>query len=158
MLNFLINLFKNLFSKSEVIKEKPKEIKEIITLDQYFMGRREKYSNEFAQYISDNAIELLKVVNPLLMELGISNVEVSSGWRPNSLNSGISNAAQHSNHVIGKAVDIKDPDNKLDNLLRSHPELLRKYGLFLESPESTPGWAHLDNAIRTDRPTRIFIP
>ena len=155
MLNFLISIFKKFFSKPEQIQEKPREI---ITLDQYFMGRRELYPNEFAQYISDNAILLLKSVNPFLIELGINNAEVSSGWRPNSLNANVPNAAQHSNHTIGKAVDIKDPDGKLDNLFRAHPELLRKYGLFLESPDSTPGWSHLDIATRTDRPSRIFNP
>ena len=155
MLNFLLKILQSLFSKPTIVSESPKEV---ITLDQYFMGRRELYPNEFAQYISDNAVLLLKVVNPFLLELGITEAEVTSGWRPNSLNATVPNAVQHSNHTIGKAVDIKDVDGKLDNLFRAHPELLRQYGLFLESPDSTPGWSHLDIATRTDRPSRIFLP
>lgn len=46
--------------------------------------------------------------------------------------------------MSGLALDIEDPDNELDKLIASKPELLDKYGLWLEHPDSTPKWTHLD--------------
>jgi hypothetical protein len=39
------------------------------------------------------------------------------------------------------AVDIYDPQNKLDDYLTD--EILTKFDLYREAPESTLGWCHL---------------
>lgn len=132
--------------------------KEIITNKQYFMGRDEQYKTELTDQIKENAQILLNKVNQLLTELNIDIVEVSSGWRPAAINNTIQNASKKSAHMEGKAVDIKDIDHKLYDLILSRNDLLKKYGLWMEDKESTKNWVHLDYKERSDRPIRVFKP
>lgn len=111
---------------------------------------------ELTEEIRANAAILMGKISLLLEALAIPGVVVSSGFRPPSVNAKIKNAAKASSHMTGKAVDFADIDGKLKELIRSHPELLRKLGLFMEDPKSTPTWVHLDFATRDDRPSRIF--
>ena len=113
---------------------------------------------ELTPEVIANLEQLLKQVTALLNDLKVDHVEVSSGFRPSTVNANIPNAAKKSLHMIGKAVDLADPTNALDKLIESHPELLEKHGLWLESPLTTPSWAHLDIGIRSARKIRIFIP
>lgn len=140
-----------------------------ISLDLYFTDfitkadRRKQYASDFTKEINDNAIILLDKVNSLLGELGIQKSDVTSGWRPAAINAKTPNAAKRSAHMISKAVDILDNHNQdLAKLIASRPDLLRKYDLFLENPDSTRGvnqnWVHLDFMARSDRPSRIFLP
>jgi uncharacterized protein YcbK (DUF882 family) len=121
------------------------------------MGRDKTHVQELTDEIKENAKKLVERVNLLLKELKIDEVKVSSGWRPPSVNSQVKNAAKKSLHMMGLAIDLQDngPIKKaiLDNL-----ELLEKYDLWLESPDHTPTWCHLDLGIRSKRPRRIFIP
>jgi hypothetical protein len=97
-------------------------------------------------------------VNGLLFDLGWRvPVVVSSGWRPRGLNAKIKGAAKNSYHIYGKAVDIAD-NGELDRAIQANPALLEKWGLWLEHPDNTPGWTHLDVGTRTDRDIRIFKP
>jgi hypothetical protein len=136
--------------------EPPK--KDLVTLDMYLMGRDKQYPKDYTDEVKANITKFLPVLNQFLNECGIDVVEVSSGWRPPSVNSKIANAAKRSLHMTGLACDLKDPDGKLDALFESKPDLLRKYGLFLEEPEFTKNWAHLDLGTRPDRPSRKFRP
>lgn len=132
--------------------------KEYITLEMYLMGRDKQYPEEFTDELKNNAIQLLDKVNGFLSELKPSQpLSVTSGWRPRSINAKTPGAAKKSLHMECKAVDLSDNDlGDLDKLFESKPDLLRKYGLFLEDPNSTPRWAHLDCGNRTDRPSRVF--
>lgn len=140
-----------------------------LTLDMYFTDfstkedRRKVYASELTQDIINNATKLVAIVNNFLNELGIEKVEVTSGWRAPTLNNKTKNAAKNSYHQNGMAVDLLDnKEQDLANLIASNPDLLRKYNLFLESPQATQGkntnWTHLDIGIRADRPSRIFLP
>lgn len=142
---------------------------DIISLDLYFTDfitkkdRREIYKSQFKSEYQDNAIKLLLQVNALLNDLGIKTTDVTSGWRPESVNIDTPNAAPHSAHMIGLAIDIlDDKDQNLAKLVSSRPELLRQYNLFQENPTYTKGkntnWCHLDIVNRPDRPSRQFIP
>ena len=62
-----------------------------------------------------------------------------------------------SSHLYGCAVDIKDPDGRLARWLKSRPDLLTKCGLWMEDPEYTKGWCHLQTYSPKSM-TRIFIP
>lgn len=116
-------------------------------------------SEELTDEVKSNATKLIDVVNSFLSELQPEGpISVSSGFRPSSVNSGIKHAAKRSLHISGFAVDIADPDGTLDEAIKKCPELLDKYGLWLEDPGHTPGWSHLDMGTRSDRPIRIFIP
>lgn len=144
-------------------------MRDLISLDLYFRDfvtkadRRIQFASEFTEDINNNAIKLLGLVNQLLNDLGIETADVTSGWRPPQINNKTTNAAKKSFHMLGMAVDVLDDKNQnLAKLIASRPDLLKKYGLWLESPQSTKGqntnWIHLDYGIRTDRPSRVFLP
>ena len=118
---------------------------------------REK-STELTPEVVTNATKLLEKVNALLKDLGIAKVTVSSGFRPSAVNKAIPNAAKASLHQIGLAIDIADPDGKLDALIASKDELLKKYGLWQEDIAATPTWAHLDLKNRGKRAKNQFKP
>lgn len=152
------------FSKSQPVSvASPAKVNVAISIEAYFADpktgedRRIKYPKEYTTECLANATELLKRVNALLMDHGILSCVVSSGWRPSAVNGAVG-GAKKSGHLIGKAIDLKDGAGELDRTLASKPELLRKHGLFLESPDKTTGWTHLDFIDRPDRPNRIFIP
>ena len=111
-----------------------------------------------------NAERLITAVNAFLKDIGhVAPVTVSSGFRPAAVNSGIANAAKKSLHMECLAIDMLDDKNQtLAKLCASKPEVMRKYGLFLEDPASTIGksqnWTHLDLGTRADRPSRVFKP
>lgn len=137
----------------------------MLTLDKYWMGRDKQFADQLTDNIKNNAQKLVDAVNSFLLEVGYSsNIEVSSGWRPAAVNANVSNAAKMSLHMTGKAVDLKDDKTRsLWHLCASKPELLRKYGLFLEDDQATRGkwsnWVHLDiSDTRADRPSRVFKP
>ena len=137
--------------------------KEIITLDAFYMGRKEKFQTEWSVDIEENAVILLRRVNSLLNDLGITEAKVYSGWRPAAINAQTPNAAKKSAHMIGKAVDIIDDQNQtLGHLITNNPSLLKKYDLWIEALDSTRGkftnWVHLDFVNRSDRDSRSFHP
>ena len=84
---------------------------------------------------------------------------VSSGWRPPSLNKKIGGASR-SNHCLGLACDFKDSDGKLAQfaLELDKQGKLKELGLWLENPEKTKGWVHLDIKSRGDRKSNVFNP
>jgi uncharacterized protein YcbK (DUF882 family) len=135
--------------------------KNIISLED-FITASGKYkerlkSEELTQDVKNNGEKLLNRVCQLLKELGINKAVVSSGFRPSSINGKIKGAAKKSLHMLGKAIDLADVDGKLYKAISSKPELLKKYGLWLEHKDDTPTWVHLDmSSLRTDREVRIF--
>lgn len=48
-----------------------------------------------------------------------------------------------SSHLYGAAVDIGDADGKLKAWLKANPNKLVECGLWMESPEYTKTWCHL---------------
>lgn len=142
---------------------------DVISLDLYFTDyisktdRRIQYASQFTPEILANAKKLLIQVNALLNDLGIKTGNVTSGWRPAVINAATPNSAKSSYHMTGLAIDILDNAKQdLAHLIASRPDLLKKYNLWLESPLSTKGintsWVHLDLGVRSDRPSRVFLP
>ena len=116
-------------------------------------------SKELTDEVKANATKLVNTINSFLKELDWKDpISISSGFRPNSINSKIKNAAKKSLHLTGLALDIVDPSSKLKEAIKSKSELLATFGLWMEAPDSTPTWCHLDLGTRTDRPIRIFNP
>ncbi len=153
---------KNKQSKENSPKQENKEENKMaITLEAYFADpktgedRRVKYVEDYTDEILENAKVLIEKVNSLLSDLGIIAVVVSSGWRPTAVNSAVG-GAKRSLHLQGRAVDLKDSTGELDRVIEERPDLLKKYGLWLEDPDATTGWCHLDNGNRRDRPSRVF--
>lgn len=99
-----------------------------------------------------NAIRLLAAMGPLeaaLCALGVKfpqnpktgsqiSGELYGGFRPQACPIG----AVHSSHKEGLAVDRYDPDGQIDKTLMAHQDLLVKCGIYIEHPDSTPGWSH----------------
>lgn len=113
-------------------------------------------STELTLEVEANIKRLLLVVNSLLKELGIVGAVVSSGFRPSAVNAQIKNSAKKSAHMVGLAIDIVGVD--LAKLLLKKPELLKKHGLWLEHPDYTKTWTHLDLISRSARKIQVFIP
>lgn len=139
------------------------DLREYLTASSSY-PEREKHKELTQEYL-DNAARLLKAVNACLAECGIdtSKCRVSSGFRPSSVNAQIANAAKKSLHTRCLAIDILDDDKQsIANTLKSKPNVLRKYELWLENPDFTKGkvttWVHIDLGTRTDRPSRMFNP
>lgn len=119
----------------------------MITLDMYWMGRDKTHAAELSDDIRANAQRTVDIVNPLLEAFFLANPTaahrfVQSGWRPASINAAAGGATR-SCHLTGEAVDLSDKDRELARWLIQHPEILERFGLWMERPESTPSWAHL---------------
>lgn len=122
------------------------------------MGRDKQFPADYTQEVSDNIDKLLIPLNKF-RELYNHPMVVSSGWRPPSINKKIGGAS-HSNHCIGLACDFKDSDGSLAKfaLELDKQGKLKELGLWLENPEKTKGWVHLDIKNRGDRKSNIFNP
>jgi hypothetical protein len=102
-------------------------------------------------------------VNQLLADFYASQPQgsyrtVNSGWRPPEVNASTSGAARNSKHMTGEACDLSDDDEMLDSWLlgAGRPSLVR-IGLWQESPQSTPRWAHVQ-CVPPPSGNRVFIP
>lgn len=132
---------------------------EFLSLKQYWMNRDQTHQSELTEEIKQNAQNLVAHVNAFLNDLEwTGKVVVSSGWRPPSVNQTVKGAAKKSLHQLGLAVDIQDVNGELAVKIKEKPELLEKYGLWMEDPSYTKTWTHLDLGTRSPRPIRIFIP
>jgi len=141
---------------------KEKQYVEVISFQDYITASG-KYNERLTHKELDdekvqNAYKLLEKVNVLLNDLGVYQVAVSSGFRPSDINAGIVGAAKKSLHMSCLAIDIADLDGKLDKLIASRDDLLKKYGLWLENPKKTINWCHLDCKDRGKRDLNIFMP
>lgn len=139
----------------------------MITIADYFMGRREQFPLSLTPAIEDNAARTVALANELIiLAKGAGFVVklspktgslVSSGWRPPQINAGVGGATR-SRHLSGEAIDFYDPDGKLDAFcLAQADRVLRDLGLWLEAPQVTPGWCH----VQTKPPKsgrRVFLP
>ena len=98
-----------------------------------------------AIFLLDKCTELEKemiadgVVFPINPKTGSGvSGEVYGGFRPQSCPIG----APQSNHKAGRAVDLYDPYGHIDMWCMAHQPRLREHGIFIEHPDSTPGWSH----------------
>lgn len=120
------------------------------------MGRDVSHKSEYSQEISDNLDKLLVPLNKFREAYG-KPMAVTSGWRPPSLNSTVKGAAPKSNHQRGLACDFKDSDGSLDQFCMDNLDLLEKLGLYLEHPDATKGWCHLQ-CVPPRSGNRVFRP
>lgn len=140
-----------------------------ITVTDYFMGRREVHPLALTPDIERNAARTVGLVNALLAQAETYGVvspanpatgsQVSSGWRPPSVNAATKGAAVNSKHMTGLAVDLFDPDGDLDEWLMGGigQAALEAIGLWLEHPDATPRWCHLQT-VPPGSGRRVFRP
>ena len=123
----------------------------MITMLDYLMERQKEYPP--TKEILDSAELLLDKVNKLFKELLIVP-KVTSGYRPGKFNAK-AGGAKKSAHMTGEAVDLKDGNNEIKK--RITLQHLEKYDLYMENPDHTDGWVHLQTR-KTRSGNRIFKP
>jgi hypothetical protein len=139
----------------------------MITLEEYLMNRDTTHALEFSPAIRKNALATIDLVNRLLILAKGAGVQIrprkdgtltNSGWRPPSLNAKTPGASRTSLHMTGQAIDLHDPDGKIARwCMEGTHKALSDLGLWLEHPDFTPGWCHL----QTKPPpsgNRVFRP
>lgn len=112
--------------------------------------------DECTQEVRENTHVLARRVTALLEDL--MPRMVSSGFRTTGSNQD-AGGAKKSNHMRGTALDLISIAHflKKDYLANKENSLLVKHDLYLEDPDYTPSWCHL----QTTPPKsgkRIFIP
>lgn len=132
----------------------------MITINQYFRGREHTPQQE------SDAVELLSRVNSLLHEYTLkTGQDVQENPHTNSMVSGETEGgfrlpdcpqgAIHSSHKEAKAVDVYDPENKIDAWVND--AILEHFGLYREHPDYTDTWCHLTTRAPGSG-HRTFIP
>lgn len=162
LINFIISLFvsdkkvtsgnfqKQLLESADQASQS-EVIPEYVTQKEFLMGRDVEYplNGEF----EENMEELLIKIN-LLRHQYKKPFIVSSGYRPGKYNKS-AGGSKASAHLSCQAIDLKDPKKHIKKWLLDNIPLLESLGLYMEHPDYTPTWVHLQT-----RPTknRIFIP
>lgn len=129
---------------------------ETITLEQYFMGRDAEHAAELTEPLKRNAETMVARANALLRQACIA-CGVNSGWRPPRVNAQVPNASPRSRHITCEAIDLADPDDRLDAWCMDNLRVLEAIGLWLEHPDATPGWCHLQ-IVPPRSGRRVFEP
>lgn len=128
----------------------------LITISEYLMGRDIAYRGDFTTEIAVNAAATVTRINKFLQRSGFDG-HVNSGWRPPSLNAATMGAAPRSKHMLALACDLHDVDGHIDRWCIDNPQALEELELWQESPNSTPGWCHLQ-IVPPASGHRVFIP
>lgn len=126
----------------------------MISVQEYLMGR--EVAAPLTPELQANLNKLMIALNKLRFFYG-KPMTVSSGYRPPAINANVPGAAKKSAHMTCEACDFRDPDGELDAWCLANLDKLEECGLYLESPEHTKGWAHL----QTRKPKsgrRVFLP
>ena len=140
----------------------------MITLPDYWMGRDAKNPGQLTEKIIDNATLLLGRVNLLLSWAYAEHVtpaldartgnHIASGWRPPEINEATSNAAAKSKHLTGEAIDLRDSGTRdLARWCLRNLDALEEIGLWMEDPQWTPSWVHLQIVPPGSR-RRVYCP
>jgi hypothetical protein len=128
----------------------------MISKDEILMGRDKQYPQEYTTEISHNIDKLLIPMNEVRKTYG-RPMSVSSGWRPSTVNANTKGAAAKSNHMLGLAVDIHDPDGSIRNWVIANLDLMQQLGLYFEDFRWTSTWVHFQ-CVPPASGKRIFVP
>lgn len=122
-----------------------------ISPQEILQGREVEYP--LSPELRSNLDKLLVAVNKLRAYYG-KPLFVSSGYRPGKYNVKAGGSSK-SSHLSCEAVDFHDVSRELTKFLISRLDVLEDCGLYMESPDATPTWVHVQI-----RPTvnRIFKP
>lgn len=128
----------------------------MITKDELLKDRDKTFAPEYTEQISDNLDSLLVAINAVRKAYN-KPMTVTSAWRPASINGMVKGAAPKSNHIIGLAVDIHDPDGGLMRWVLDNLQLMTDLGLYMEDFRWTGNWCHFQ-LCKPASGKRIFVP
>lgn len=129
------------------------ELNDWITSSGKYPERAKSY--ELTANVIKNAKILLDKVNLLLEKLDVKeDIKISSGFRPSYINKLVPNSAKKSAHMTGEALDLALMSDKIKTIPL---ELLKECDLYLEHPDFTKTWRHLQTR-RTASGNRVFKP
>jgi len=128
----------------------------MVTLADYYMGRDTEHPEELTAQHRANAQITVDRVNELLAAFGEERT-VNSGWRPAAVNAKVPNAKPKSKHLTCQACDLKDVNGSLDAWCMANLHELERIGLWLEHPDSTQGWCHVQ-IVAPGSGNRVFRP
>jgi hypothetical protein len=123
----------------------------MISIHEHLMGRHIGAPLTNEQW--KNLTKLIIAVNKLRTAYG-KPLTVSSGYRPPKQNAA-AGGAKNSTHLHCMAIDFSDPKGELDAWCMANLDKLEEWGLWLEHPDATPTWTHLDIRPRSNR---VFKP
>lgn len=124
-----------------------------ISIIEYLMGRAEMTS--LPDELISNMNTLVPKINNLLEAFGEYRA-CNSGYRTIEDQKRINPSAMKSWHLKCAAIDLEDKDRKLLKWILD-TKALEVYDLYMESPDSTPTWVHLQLYPPKSK-RRIFIP
>jgi hypothetical protein len=127
------------------------ERKGMVSRKEVLMGRDAE--NPLTKEMEANLAKLLEALNKFRSRYGKPMV-VSSGYRPGKYNKS-AGGAKNSAHLTCEATDFADADGKLKAYVKTNPSVLEECGLYMEDPERTKTWIHLQ--IRATK-NRVFKP
>lgn len=134
----------------------------MITLKEYLKG----FDPNFLPVDHQRNIDILLPRLNQLRQIYGKPMVVTSGYRSLEdhlriyAQKGITDKARvpmKSNHLIGAACDFADPKGELDAFLLQNEQLLKSIGLWVEHPDYSKGWAHLQ-CVAPKSGKRFFIP
>lgn len=126
--------------------------KEKITKAEILMGREVEYP--LSEELEENLTKLHYALN-VFRAMYRKPMVVSSGYRPGDYNKKAGGGGK-SAHLSCEACDFKDSDGELDKWCEENLYVLESIGLWLENPEKTEGWCHLQT--RAAKSGRVFNP
>jgi zinc D-Ala-D-Ala carboxypeptidase len=121
----------------------------MIARKEILMGREVEFP--LTPELEANLTKLLEAVNKLRTLYG-KPMYVNSGYRPGHFNTSVG-GAKGSTHITCEAADFRDNDGELKKWIT--PEILEECGLYMEDPDKTLGWCHLDIRPRTNRVFKV---
>lgn len=122
-----------------------------ITQTDYLMGRAGAQDLDAEHQL--NMLTLLKRVNDLLTKFGAAR-RVNSGYR-RAIDNKACGGSPRSAHLSCQAIDLEDKDGKLKEFCTD--EVLKEFDLYMEHPDYTPSWCHLQTR-KTKWGNRVFKP
>lgn len=120
---------------------------------EYLKGREVHYP--LTEEMEANLIKLMKALNPIREAYG-KVLTITSGYRTPAGNAA-AGGAKKSNHMLCLACDFKDTDGKFAAWCLENLALLEEHGVYIESPEHTKGWLHMQ-IVPPRSGNRVFIP
>lgn len=111
---------------------------------------------ELTPDIEKNLLDLAEKITALEMVYGDKFI-VTSGLRSKADQMRINPSVKNSAHLMGMAVDVSDPEGRIDEWCLDNLEELIRIGLYLESPVQTVRWSHLQSR-KPISGNRVFVP